>query len=120
MRIIGATSLTDKFTWIGAAYNVHIDMRSHTGGDMSMGIGAVHSKVSVQHFNTKSSTEAEIVGVSEYLPCNSWIMNFMSAQGYKIKNNFFIKMIRVKYAWRRTEELSARITQDISIYDIFS
>ena len=30
---------------------------------------------------------SKIVGVSKYLPHNIWIMNFMSAQGYKMKKN---------------------------------
>ena len=54
-----------------------------------MFIGEMCSKVSVQKLNTKSSMKAEIVGVSEYLPCNTWITNFISTHGYKIKNNIF-------------------------------
>ena len=37
--------------------------------------------------NTKSSTESELVGVSEYLPYNVWFCNFMGEQGYQIKEN---------------------------------
>ena len=69
------------------AYAVHPNMRSHTGGAMSMGWGVLHSKSRKQKLNTKSSTEAELVGVSEYLPHNIWLMNFMEAQGYKVKHN---------------------------------
>ena len=87
IRVIGATSLTDVFTWIDAAYAVHSDMRSHTGGIMFMGVGTVHGKSGVQKLSTRSSTEAELVGVSEYLLYNIWIMNFMDIQGLKIKNN---------------------------------
>ena len=35
----------------------------------------------------KSSAEAEVVGISEYLPYNIQIRNFMEAQGYKIERN---------------------------------
>ena len=35
----------------------------------------------------KSSTEAELVGASEYIPYNLWLVLFMSEQGYKIKDN---------------------------------
>ena len=41
----------------------------------------------MQKLNTKSSTEAELVGVSEYIPYNLWLMMFLDAQGYGIKNN---------------------------------
>ena len=35
----------------------------------------------------KSSTEAELVGVSAYIPCNIWLLMFMKEQGYEIKDN---------------------------------
>ena len=54
---------------------------------MSMGLGVLHAKCSKQKLNVKSSTEAELVGTSEYLPYNLWLMMFMSEQGYKIKDN---------------------------------
>ena len=70
-RIIGATSLEDLYTWIDAAYSMHdSDMKSHTGGAMSLGRGTVHQKSSKQKLNMKSSTEAELVGASDYVPCN--------------------------------------------------
>jgi hypothetical protein len=86
-RVIGATSLRDLFTWIDAAYAVHANMRGQTGGAISMGYGILHGKSSKQKINVKSSTESELVGVSEYLPYNIWLMMFMGAQGYGIENN---------------------------------
>ena len=76
-----ASSLTDIFTWINAVYAIHNDMHSQTGGVMSMGLGLLHSKSAKQRLNTKSSIEAELVGMSEYLPYNIWMLNFMQAQG---------------------------------------
>ena len=58
VRVIGATSLTDFFTWVDAAYAIHSDMRSHTGGIMYMGVGTLHARSGVQKLNMKSSTEA--------------------------------------------------------------
>ena len=86
-RIIGATSLTDLYTWVDAAYGVHDNMRSQTGGAMSFGIGILHGRSSKQKLNVKSSTEAEVVGLSEYLPYNIWMIYFLMHQGYKIVNN---------------------------------
>ena len=86
-RIIGGDNLHSVFTWVDAAYAVHPNMCSHTRGAMSMGWGVLHSKSSKQKLNTKSSTEAELVGVSEYLPHNIWLMNFMEEQGYKVEHN---------------------------------
>ena len=62
-------------------------MRSQTGGAMSFGWGIIHGRSSKQRLNTKSSTESELVGLSEYLPYNIWLVNFLQAQGYPIKSN---------------------------------
>ena len=86
-RMIGATDLTKIFTWIDAAYAVNPDMKSQTGGAMSMGIGVLHAKTSKQKLNVKSSTEAELVGNSDYVPYNLWLLHFLSEQGYEIKDN---------------------------------
>ena len=47
----------------------------------------VHTKSSKQKLNTKSSTEAELVGLSDYVPYTLWMNNFLAAQGYKIKSS---------------------------------
>jgi hypothetical protein len=67
--------------WVDASCAVHHDMRSHTGGTMSMGTGAVCSSSTKQKLNTKSSTEAELVGLDDVLPQALWTKYFMEAQG---------------------------------------
>ena len=52
-----------------------------------MGLGIVYGKSAMEKINTKSSTEAELVGTAEYLPYNIWFLHFMRAQGYVIKSN---------------------------------
>ena len=47
------------------------------------------SKSSKQKLNTKSSTEAELVGASDYLPHAIWAKKFMEGQGYALKENRF-------------------------------
>ena len=44
-------------------------------------------KSTKQKLNTKSSTEAEFVGASDYLPNTVWVKSFLEAQGYTIKSN---------------------------------
>ena len=73
--------------WVDAEYAVHPDMKSHTGGSLSLGHGTLSNKSSTQKLNTKSSTEAELVGLSEYLPYNIWMKNFLESQGYEVKEN---------------------------------
>ena len=67
-RRIGASNLTDLYIWVDASHAIHGNMRGHTGGTMSMGLGTLHCKSPKQKLNTRSSTESELVGVSEYLP----------------------------------------------------
>ena len=86
-RIIGGKDILSIHTWVDAAYAVHDNMRSQTGGCLSFGRGMVHTKSSKQKLNTKSSTEAELVGLSDYVPYTLWMNNFLAAQGYKIKSS---------------------------------
>ena len=86
---LGADSLDKLRTWVDASYAVHPDMRSHTGGIMSFGTGGFIPKSWKQKLNTKSSTEAELVGASDYLPNTIWVKMFLEAQGYKLNENYF-------------------------------
>lgn len=86
-RIIGAKIFVDMFVWIDASFAVHANMRGQTGGCMSTGLGVFHAKSSKQKINTKSTTESELVGVSEYMPYNIWAILFLEAQGYKVIRN---------------------------------
>ena len=52
-----------------------------------MGYGLLHGNSSKQKINLKSSTVAELVGVSEYLSYNILFLMFMEAQWYAIKYN---------------------------------
>jgi hypothetical protein len=82
--IVGADRLGRFRTWVDASYAVHPDFRSHTGGAISFGRGTIACKSTKQKLNTKSSTEAETVGASDYLPNTIWVKMFMEAQGYVI------------------------------------
>ena len=86
---IGADSMEKLRTWVDASYAVHPDMKSHTGGVMSLGIGGFVGKSWKQKLTTKSSTEAELVGASDYLPHTTmWTTRFLESQGYSIMENY--------------------------------
>jgi hypothetical protein len=73
---------------IDMSFTVHKDMRSHTGGTMTLGkASAVYSSSIRQKLTTKSSTEAELVGVDGVMPMVLWTRQFLEGQGYKIKDN---------------------------------
>jgi hypothetical protein len=82
---IGADSLSQFATWVDASFAVHPDMRSHTGGVISFGRGGLICKSKKQNINTKSSTEAELIGASDYLPHTLYVKMFMEVQGYPIR-----------------------------------
>jgi hypothetical protein len=68
-------------TWsVDASFAIHNDMRSHTGAVLSLGQGALMSMSSKQKINTKSSTEAELVGVDDAMNFVVWIQLFMAGQ----------------------------------------
>ena len=46
---LGADSLKKIKTWVDASYAVHGDMKSHTGGAISLGRGAIMCKLSLIH-----------------------------------------------------------------------
>ena len=73
--------------WVDASYAVHKDMRSHTGGTLSLGKGSVYSTSTRQKINTKSSTEAELVAVDDCMPMIIWMRNFLMAQNLNVEDN---------------------------------
>lgn len=77
----------DIHWWIDASFAVHPDMHSHTGSTMSLGHGSVYSTSRKQRINTKSSTEAELVGVDDTVPLVVWTRHFLMAQGFDITDN---------------------------------
>ena len=85
--MLAADSLTELYTWVDASYAVHNDTKSHMGGAMSFGRGVFSTKSTKQKLNTKSSTEAEVVGVSDYLPNTIWTTFFLSHQSIDLKES---------------------------------
>ena len=87
---ISIDNLSITKSWVDASYACHPDMRSHTGGAIMMGKGVVYTKSSKQKINTKSSTEAEVVGASDFLSQTIWTKLFIEAQGYRqITSEYF-------------------------------
>ena len=56
-----------------------------------MGYGVLHARSSKQKLNSKSSTETELIGGSDYLPYALWYLFFFHEQGYKVKNKFLFQ-----------------------------
>ena len=78
---------TQILKWdIDAAYAVHKDLKSQTGGILTMGEGAAIAASLKQKINTKSSTEAELVAVDDLMGPILWTNYFLKAQGYNCKD----------------------------------
>mmetsp|Transcript_18891 Transcript_18891/g.27102 ORF Transcript_18891/g.27102 Transcript_18891/m.27102 type:complete len:180 (+) Transcript_18891:74-613(+) len=58
--------------------------RPESGSLISLGKGAIHAKSNKQRLMTKSSTESELVGLSDTLPMVIWVRNFLLEQGYNV------------------------------------
>ena len=80
----GTLGLTVRL-YVDASYGVHADGKSHTGSCIAIGdVGAVHCRSSKQTIVTKSSTEAELVGLSDSANQGIHVRNFLILQGHKI------------------------------------
>jgi hypothetical protein len=73
--------------WVDASFAVHPDMKGHTGVTMSLGKGSAYARSTRQKLNTKSSTEAELVGVDNLMPQILWTKYFLEAQGYEVRDS---------------------------------
>jgi hypothetical protein len=73
--------------WVDESFAVHPNLRSHTGSVSSLGMGAVFGMSSKQKINTKSSCEAELVGVYGALPTVLWTLQFLKAQEFAVTDN---------------------------------
>ena len=68
--------------FVDAAYGVHSNGKSHTGACVVIGdIGAVHCKSEKQRIVTKSSTEAELVALSDSCNQGLHVRKFLQSQG---------------------------------------
>ena len=83
--VLSAESMTLATWWIDASYAVHADCRGHTGAMASFGSGMPISFSRKQKLNTKSSTEAELVGVDDAMGAVLWTRYFLQEQGYDMK-----------------------------------
>jgi Reverse transcriptase (RNA-dependent DNA polymerase) len=88
--------------WIDASFAVHPDMRtSHTGNTMSLRRGSVYSTSRKQQINTKSSTEAELVGVDDSMPLVVWTRNFWWHRVSRSMTMLFFRITKVQCCSRR-------------------
>ena len=72
---------------VDAAFAVHPDFKSHTGGIATFGVGAFVALSNKQKINTNSSTTAELVAAHDAVDLILWTKLFLEAQGYGVEKN---------------------------------
>ena len=69
---------------VDASFAVHPDMKGQSGSMITLGSGPVYVASKKQGIVTKSSTESELVAISDMLPMVIWTRGFLKEQGYKM------------------------------------
>ena len=77
--------------WVDASFGVHPTLLSHTGATLSFGKGSPFALSCKQKLNTRSSTEAKLVGLNDAMSLILWTRRFMEAQGYMICDNVILQ-----------------------------
>ena len=106
-RIMGSDNLLKLETWVGALHTAHENVRWHTGGCMSCEVGIIHSKESKQKLNIKSTTESEVVSVSEYVRNKNHMMHF-GGQGYTLHQKFLLEKNVINSCTGNSRHISIR------------
>lgn len=77
--------------YVDAAFAVHKDLKSHTGAILTLGTGVICSTSIKQKVNSRSSTEAELIGVDDLVAKVLWTKRFIQAQGHEVKSNIIFR-----------------------------
>ena len=104
--------------WIDASFAIHPDMKSHTGGNGSLGKGSFYTKSTQEKLNTKKLNKAKLVGVDDLMPMILWSCYLLGAQGYKMGASKLYQdnqstMLLAKNGWafcgKRTQHINIRL-----------
>ena len=74
--VLGAKKTGVLHWYVDASFATHQDMKGHTGGALTMGIGCPTVQSTNTKCNTHSSTISELVAVGEMLPQILWTRLF--------------------------------------------
>ena len=82
--------------YVDASFCVHEDFCLHTGGVLKPSLegGALISGSIRQKLNTRSSTEAELVGADDFMSKIVWTGAFLKMQGIRLQRNILFQDIK--------------------------
>jgi len=72
-----------------ALFAVHPDAKSVGGVYASLGTGPIWCKCGKQKLVSRSSTEAELVALSDGVSLALWTKSFLEEQGYKVRGELY-------------------------------
>ena len=106
----------DLQAWIDSSFAPHGDAKSHTGLVIALDNGPIFASSTKQKLVSKSSTEAELIALSDSLSQVIWSREFLIGQGYPIgqtkvnqDNKSTISMIKNgKGSSKRTRHVNIR------------
>jgi hypothetical protein len=73
------------YSYADASYGVHPDAKSHSGMVVSLGRGPTMTKSVKTKIVAKSSTEAELVTLSDSMSLAAYQLNFLESLGYSVR-----------------------------------
>ena len=73
--------------YIDGSFTIHNDMESHTGINLTMGKGTIYGGSLKHKLNSKSSTKAELISVSDGINQMLWTKYFLECQGYVVNSS---------------------------------
>jgi hypothetical protein len=94
--VLGWDELGNLAWSIDASFDVHMNMKSHTGYCLTMGTGAVVSGSIKQKLTTRSSTESELVGIDDTITFIEWISLFIKCQVEEYPDDDPLKLLGTK------------------------
>lgn len=98
-----------------AAFAVHADFKSHTGAVLTLGKGAVNTISTKQKLNTRSSTEAELVGADDTVTQALWTKYFLEEQGYTCETTMYQDNTSAMLLEKNGTESSSKRTRHINV-----
>jgi hypothetical protein len=103
-------------SYIDAAYHVHGDGKSHTGCSVTVGeTGPIYMRSAKQRIVTKSSTEAELVALSDSANVPIHTANFLRAQGYDVPKVILYQDNKSAIALIKKGRSTSDLTKHISL-----
>ena len=85
MMILRIGNSLEINAYVDASFGIYDDMKSVTGVIIKIGNATIYVKSGKQKLLTRSSTEAELVGVSDALSQIIWTREFLLCQGLKLQ-----------------------------------